>query len=48
MPLASGGMAGRKGENIVLRSNGQIENIGGKAQTHMAAGVSRRLYWKLP
>ena len=41
--LYAGGAPGSKGKNTVVRHNGSVENVGGKAQVHMAIGVSREI-----
>jgi 5-oxoprolinase (ATP-hydrolysing) len=38
-----GGAPGSKGKNTVVRRDGSIENVGGKAQVHMATGDTFRL-----
>ena len=41
--LCVGGAPGSKGKNTVVRRDGSIENVGGKAQVHMTTGVSREI-----
>ena len=41
--LCVGGAPGSKGKNTVVRHDGSLENVGGKAQVHMATGVSREM-----